>query len=57
VDIRKKLFATRMVRHWNMFPREAADIPSLDVFTVKLDGALSSTIYRKMSLPMAGGLD
>jgi len=30
------------VRHWNMFPREAVDAPSLGVSKARLDGALSN---------------
>ncbi|KFO53995.1 hypothetical protein N302_14582, partial [Corvus brachyrhynchos] len=44
LDIRKKFFTVRVVRHWNMFPREAVDAPSLSVFSAKLDGALSSLV-------------
>ncbi|KAK4829711.1 hypothetical protein QYF61_006086 [Mycteria americana] len=44
LDIRKKLFMMRVVRHWNRFPREVVDAPSLEVFKVRLDGALSNLI-------------
>ncbi|KFQ52822.1 hypothetical protein N334_06395, partial [Pelecanus crispus] len=44
LDIRKKFFTMRVVRHWNRFPREAVDAPSLEVYKVRLDGALSSVI-------------
>ena len=39
LDIRKKFFATRMVRHWKRLPRESVDAPSLEVFKDRLDGA------------------
>ncbi|KFZ49443.1 hypothetical protein N338_01535, partial [Podiceps cristatus] len=44
LDIRKKLFTVRVVRHWNRLPREAVDAPSLEVFKARLDGALSSLV-------------
>ncbi|KFM05028.1 hypothetical protein AS27_15677, partial [Aptenodytes forsteri] len=44
LDIRKKFFTMRVVKHWNRLPREAVDAPSLEVFKVRLDGALSNLI-------------
>ena len=32
------------VKHWNTLPGEAADAPSLEVFKVRLERALSSLI-------------
>ncbi|KFV05277.1 hypothetical protein N340_12575, partial [Tauraco erythrolophus] len=40
LDIRRKSFAMRVVKHWNRFPREVVDVPSLEIFKVRLDGAL-----------------
>ena len=37
--------------------REVVDDPSLEIFKVKLKGALSNLIKLKMPLLMAGGLD
>ncbi|KFW72340.1 hypothetical protein AS28_00720, partial [Pygoscelis adeliae] len=44
LDIRKKFFTMHLVRHWNRLPQEAVDAPSLEVFKVRLDGALSNLI-------------
>ena len=34
---------------------EAVDAPSLKAFKARLDGALSSLVWREVSLPIAGG--
>ncbi|KFQ14275.1 hypothetical protein N330_02418, partial [Leptosomus discolor] len=44
LDIRKKFFTVRVVRHWNRLPREALAAPSLAVFKARLDGALSNLV-------------
>ncbi|GAB0186695.1 hypothetical protein GRJ2_001134800 [Grus japonensis] len=44
LDIRKKFFTVRVVRHWNWLPREAVAAPSLEVFRARLDGALGNVI-------------
>ncbi|KFO79371.1 hypothetical protein N303_08625, partial [Cuculus canorus] len=44
LDIRKKFFTVRVVRHWNRLPSEVVDAPSLEVFKARLDGALDSLI-------------
>ena len=42
LDIRKKFFTMRVVKHWNRLPRAAVDPPTLAVFKARLDGALSN---------------
>ncbi|KFQ58395.1 hypothetical protein N334_01154, partial [Pelecanus crispus] len=44
LDIRKKFFTMRVVRHWNRLPREAVDSPSVEDFKARLDGALASLV-------------
>ncbi|KFZ68871.1 hypothetical protein N338_04344, partial [Podiceps cristatus] len=44
LDIRRKFFAMRVVRHWNRLPREAVEAPSLETFKTRLDGALSNLV-------------
>ncbi|KFR04904.1 hypothetical protein Y956_04691, partial [Nipponia nippon] len=44
LDIRKKFFTMRVVRHCNRLPREVVDAPSLEVFKARLGGALSSLV-------------
>ncbi|KFQ31289.1 hypothetical protein N332_05172, partial [Mesitornis unicolor] len=44
LDIRKKFFTVRVVRHWPRLPREAVGAPSLAVLKARLDGALGSLV-------------
>ena len=44
LDIRKKFFTVRLVRHWKRLPRDVVDAPSLETFKVRLDQALSNLI-------------
>ncbi|KFW73739.1 hypothetical protein AS28_13382, partial [Pygoscelis adeliae] len=44
LDIRKKFFTLRVVKHWKRLPREVVDAPSPKTFEVRLDGALSNLI-------------
>ena len=42
MDIRKKFYTIRVVRHWNRLSREVVDALSLETFKVRLDRALSN---------------
>jgi len=44
LNIRKKFFTVRVVKHWHRSPREVVDASSLETFKVRLDGALSNLI-------------
>ena len=44
MDIRKKSFMVRVVRHWNRSHRDVVDASSLETLKVRLDKALSNLI-------------
>ena len=44
LDIRKKSFTVRVVRHWDGLPRDVVDAPSLENFKVKLGKTLGNLI-------------
>ena len=44
LDIRKKLFTGRVVRHGNRLPREVVDSPSLEVFKKCVEMALQDMV-------------
>ena len=57
LDIRKKSFTVRVVRHRHRLPSDVVDALSLEIFKARLDKALSNLIYLWMSLFIAGELD
>jgi len=44
LDIRKKFFTMRVVKHWNRLPREVVEASSLETLKTRLDRALSNLI-------------
>jgi len=44
LDIKRKSFTVRVMRHWHRLPREAVDAPSPPMFKARLHGALSNLI-------------
>jgi len=53
LDIRRKFFPQRMVKHWNRLPKEAVDAPSLEAFKARLDVALGSLVWWLVTLHIA----
>lgn len=47
----------KLVKHWNVLLKEAADIPFLKTFQSRLNRTLNNLIQLKMSLIIAQGLD
>jgi len=42
LNIRKKIFKIRVVKHWNRLSRDVVDAPFLETFKVTLDEAKQS---------------
>ena len=39
-----EVLSERVVRCWNMMPKEVVDVPSVEVFKARLDGALGGLV-------------
>lgn len=50
-NIWKNFFTVKVMRHCHRWPREAVEVPSLEMFQDRLDGALSNTIYQVAKEP------
>ena len=44
LDIRRKFLIVKVVRHWYRLPSEAVDVPTLEAFKVRVDGAVSNLV-------------
>ena len=44
LDIRKKFFTIRVMKHCNRLPSEVVSAPSQEAFKTRLDGTLSNLI-------------
>jgi len=42
LDVGKKFFTIRAVRHWHRLPRKGVDALSLETLKVRLDGTVSN---------------
>jgi len=56
LDTRKKFFTMRVMEPWHRSPREVVNAPSLETLKVGLDGALSNSVWLKMSLLTVAGV-
>ncbi|KFV50588.1 hypothetical protein N341_12438, partial [Tyto alba] len=44
LDTRVKFFTMRTISHWNNFPREVVDSPTLDTLKIQLDRVLGHLV-------------
>jgi len=47
LDIGKKFFTMRMVKHWHRLPREVVDAPSLEVFKARFYDSMINNNNKK----------
>ena len=57
LEVRRKFFPMRVVRHWHRLPMEVVETSSLEVLKARLDVAVSNLLWCEVSLAMAGGLE
>jgi len=57
LDIRRKFFTQRVVKHWNRLSKEVVDAPSLQAFKARLDVALGSLVGWLVTVHMAAELN
>ena len=55
LDVRRKFFTQRVVKHWNRLPKKVVDASSIEAFKARLDVALGSLVCWLVTLHTAGG--
>jgi len=57
LDVRRKFFTQRVMRHWHRLPRDAEDVPSSETFKARLEGPLGSLSWWVAALSIAVRLE
>ena len=57
LDIRRKFFTQKVVKHWNRLPKESVDARSLEAFKARLDVALGSLLWWLATLHISRGVE
>ena len=57
LEVRRKFFTQRVMRHWHRLPRDTEDVPSSETFKARLEGALGSLSWWVAALSIAVELD